>query len=54
MLVSLDTETRSMKLSNALDNISKNNSDHQRHESSNHPAEENPSDKDSSFELSDQ
>ena len=54
MLVSLDTEARSMKLSNALGNISNNNGDHQRHESSNDPAEKNPSNKDSSFELSDQ
>ena len=42
-----------MKLSNAQDNISKGNSDHQRHESLNDTVKENPSDKDSSFELKD-
>ena len=45
-----------MKLSNAQDNIIKDNSDHlrQEFESLNDTVEENPSDKDSSFELKDQ
>ena len=43
-----------MKLSIAQDNILKDNSDHQTHESLNYTVEENPSDKDSSFELKDQ
>ena len=43
-----------MKLSNAQDNILKDNSDHQRHESLNDAVKENPSDKDSPFELKDQ
>ena len=54
VLINPDTEGRSMKLSNAQDNISKDNSDHRRHESLNDTVEENPSDKDSSFELKDQ
>ena len=54
VLVNPDTEGRNMKLSNAQDNILKDNSDHQRHESLNDTVEENPSDKDSSFELKDQ
>ena len=52
VLVHPDTEARNRKLSNAQDNIIlKENSDHQRHESLNNTAEQNPSDKDSSFEL---
>ena len=35
VLVNPDTEARNMKLSNAQDNMSKDNSDHQRHESLN-------------------
>ena len=40
-----------MKLSNAQDNILKDNSDHQMHESLNDTVEKAPSDKDSSLEL---
>ena len=54
VLVNPHNEGRNMKLSNAQDNILKDNSDHQRHESLNDTVEENPSDKDSSFELKDQ
>ena len=54
VLVIPHNEGRNMKLSNAQDKISKDNSDHQRHESLNDTVEENPSDKDSSFELKDQ
>ena len=41
-----------MKLSDAQDNTLKDNIDHQRYESLNDTVEENPSDKDFSFELS--
>ena len=54
VLVNPDTEGRNMKLSNAQDNILKDNSYHQRHESLNDTVEENPSEKDSSFDLKDQ
>ena len=54
VLVNPDTEGRNMKLSNAQDNILKDNSDQQRHQSLNDTVEEDPSDKDSSFELKDQ
>ena len=51
VLVHPDIEVRNMKLSNAHDNILKDNSDHQMHKSLNDTVEENPSDKESSFEL---
>ena len=54
VLVNPDTERRNMKSSNAQDNILKDNSDHQRHESLNDTVDQNPSAKDSSFELEDQ
>ena len=54
VLVNPDTEGRNMKLSNAQGNILNDTSDDQRHESLNDTVKENPSDKDSSFELKDQ
>ena len=53
-MVNPHNEGRNIKLSNAQDNKLKDNTDHQRHESLNDTVEENPSDKDSSFELKDQ
>ena len=54
VLVNPHNEGRNIKLSNAQDNKLKDNTDHQKHESLNDTVEENPSDKDSSFELKDQ
>ena len=54
VLANSDSEARNMNLNNAQDNILKDNSDHQRHESLNATVEKNLSDKDSSFELKDQ
>ena len=53
-MVKPHNEGRNIKSSNAQDNKLKDNTDHQRHESLNDTVEENPSDKDSSFELKDQ
>ena len=54
VLVHPHNEGRNIKLSNAHNNKLKDNTDHQRHESLNDTVKENPSDKNSSFELNDQ